>query len=267
VEVGLHHRRRQAASGGDAAHVVKVPLWWHLGSHTQYHDGNKQPKYRGWIHGTGALAAFLLLAWMLAADTPFPLLGMVACKGIVYGASAAFHLVCWPSHYSERLALITDVSLVPLAILGGILPFSVAGGLGVANDCALGAAVLALNVLLVAFQFRRGHLHVPGDSTPRSLVCVAYYAYNEVVAGRALGFESLGWRLTPLLYCSAFACAAGVDKYRESCSEPLIFPHHRRGIWSLHEDFHGLLAIADVFSGWLGWATIMRGEAVLDAPA
>jgi hypothetical protein len=84
---------------------------------------------------------------------------MVACKAVVYAASASFHLVCWPTGFHERMALIADVGLVPLAILGGILPFSDAGGLGVTTDCMLGAAVLALNVLLVAIQFRRGYKH------------------------------------------------------------------------------------------------------------
>ena len=257
-------RRRQADGAIDAqddrASSRSTPVkWWHLGSYSQYHDGNAQPLLRGWIHGCGALASIPLITWMLVHGTPSSLVGAVACKAFVYAASAAFHLVCWPSHFAERVALIIDVSLVPLAILGGVLPFSVAGGLGVAHDIALGAAVLALNVLLVAIQFRRGHLHVPGDSTPRSLVCVAYYVYNEYVAGRSLGFGSPHWQVTPLLYCSAFACAAGVDKYRENCEEPIVLPHHRRGVWSLHEDFHGLLAIADVFSVWLGWVVVMRG--------
>ena len=61
------------------------------------------------------------------------------------------------------------------------------------------------------------------------------------------------------LYCSAFACAAAVDKHRERRVEPVVLPHHRRGFWSVHEDFHGLLAMADIYSCWLGWRIAMAG--------
>ena len=48
---------------------------------------------------------------------------------------------------------------------------------------------------------------MPGDSTPRSLVCFGYYLYNEYVAGVALGVDLLGinlWLTTQndqLIYC------------------------------------------------------------------
>ena len=177
----------------------------------------------------------------------------LATKMAVYAASAAYHLVCWNEPHLERRALIVDVSLVPLAILGGVLPFSELGGLGIAKDCALGAFVLALNVLFVAVQFRHGPKYQPLDSTPRSIVCILYFVYNEVVAGLALGFDTVRWKLTPFFYLSAFLCAAGVDKHRESLREPLVFPHHRKGLWSLHEDFHFLLLVADLYSCRLGW--------------
>ena len=259
-------RRRSAGSSADSGCATcalpeqcDTPLrWWHLGARSKYHDGNEQPICRGWIHGIGTLAAAFLMFSMVMVGVPGALVWMVACKGVVYAASASFHLVCWPTGFHERMALIADVSLVPLAILGGILPISDAGGLGVTTDCMLGAAVLALNVLLVAIQFRRGYKHLPGNSMPRSLVCVAYYVYIEIVAGRALGFDSSLWWLTPFLYGSAFLCAAGVDHFRERCTEPLVFAHHRRGVWTLHEDFHALLLISDVFSGWLGWGVVVR---------
>ena len=185
------------------------------------------------------------------------LVGMLSGKAIVYTGSAAFHLVCWSAPQAERWALIADVSLVPIAILGGILPFSSVGGLGPNGDLKLGAAVWLLNCALVGFQFRRGHRHTPGGSEPRSIVCILYYLYNEVVAGRAIGFTNPLWQLTPVLYVSAFLCAGAVDKHREACEEPLVFLHHRKGFWSLHEDFHLILLIADVFACWLGWNHVL----------
>ena len=58
---------------------------------------------------------------MLASGEPGALVGAVASKALVYATSAAFHLVCWPTHAAERRALIVDVSLVPIAIWGGVL--------------------------------------------------------------------------------------------------------------------------------------------------
>lgn len=217
-----------------------------------YHDGNPKPAFRGFVHLWGSSLAVPLIAYLLFAAAPLPLVLCVAGKAIVYAASAAFHRGAWHSALDERWAMVVDVALVPLAICAGVMPFSEAGGLGVANDLALGAAVLTLNVALVALQFRNGLSHAPGDASARSLVCVAYYLYNELVAGRAADHHPL-WRVTWLLYVPAFACAAGVDEFRERGAEPLVLPHHRKGRWSLHEDFHAALLLADVYSGWLGW--------------
>ena len=251
------HRRRKRDGDVEPRGIAQRPTlpWWMLGAQTTYLDGNEQPLWRGWIHAMGAVMMWaVLLAWQLQTSAPCSALMLcLAFKSVVYAASAAFHLVCWQSPAAERAALIVDVSLVPVAVLGSVMPFSDAGALGVTSDLALGAAILAVNIVLVAIQFRRGHRHPPGDSTPRSLVCVSYYMYNEIICGRAIGFDTLGWMMTPVLYGTAFACAAGVDKFRESCKEPMLLPHHRKGRWSLHEDFHFMLALADAFSFWLGY--------------
>ena len=245
--------------------IMAAKPWWQLGAHKFYHDGNVQPSCRGWFHGICAIASVpVLVSWILL-PVPYALVGMLAAKAVVYAASAAFHLVCWRLAKTERKALIVDVSLVPLAIFGGVLPFSELGGLGLAYDCALGVAVVALNIALVAVQFRRGADRSPGDSTPRSLVCFMYYVYNEFAAGRALGFHNPLWQMTPVFYISAFLCAAGVDQFRMTCREPMVFPHHRKGRWSLHEDFHALLLIGDAFSCTLGWVLAFNPAAVLVA--
>ena len=43
--------------------------WWQLGAHSSYHDGNRRPACRGWIHGVLSLGALPLLAWTMAAST------------------------------------------------------------------------------------------------------------------------------------------------------------------------------------------------------
>jgi len=109
-------------------------------------------------------------------------------KGLLYGASALFHLVPWRTRRGERTAMTVDVALVPLGIFGGIVPFSAAGALGAPigaaaafwRDVALGGGVLGLNVALVAWQMPRSARAPPGDATARSLVCLLYYIYNQV---------------------------------------------------------------------------------------
>ena len=238
--------------------------WWRLGVHKKYHDGNISPACRGWIHALSAAMALPLLGWWTAEPAvPRSLVAMLVLKVLVYAASAAFHLVAWKLPQQERRALIVDVSLIPLGILGGVLPFSDEGGLGFATDFALGAALTLLNVVFVAFQFRHGPSFQPGDSGPRSLVLVGYWLYNEVVAGRVLGFDNWLWQLTPVLYLTAFACANGVDAHRAKVAEPVVLPHHRKGVWSLHEDFHLMLLIADAFCAWIAWQLAFSPQNVL----
>ena len=53
------------------------------------------------------------------------------------------------------------------------------------------------------------------------------------------------WVAQVTTYVLGFSCGKVVDDFR--MHEPLCFPHHRRGYWTLHEDFHTLVLLADLF--------------------
>jgi hypothetical protein len=61
-------------------------------------------------------------------------------------------------------------------------------------------------------------------------------------------WHTLLWYGTPVFYVSAFVCGGLVDEFR--MNECVCFPHHHwlRGKWTLHEDFHFLLLIADLLA-------------------
>lgn len=237
-----------------------------FGLRRTYRDSYPRPLFRGWIHGAVTTACLIAVLWGIAAPVPLAFAYMFAAKGVSYGASAVFHLMPWTCARHERWAMTVDVVMVPVGILGGIIPFSAAAGLlddeaFLWRELLLGVAVVAVVCSLVFIQMPRDFLAPPGNGAPRSLVCVLYYIYCEIVAGLAIGFASPLWLFTPPMYCSAFMCAAGVDWYRDKQKEPVCLPHHRKGVWSLHEDFHFLLLAADLLVVYIAWGLLDVGEA------
>jgi hypothetical protein len=76
---------------------------------------------------------------------------------------------------------------------------------------------------------------------------------TEAVDGRAVGFASPLWLATTALYLAGFGCAGGVEDHRARGTEPVLercrwAPHHRAGVWSLHEDFHLLMCLGDALN-------------------
>jgi hypothetical protein len=55
------------------------------------------------------------------------------------------------------------------------------------------------------------------------------------------------WVAQVVTYLVGFSCGKVVDDFR--MIEPICFPHHRwfKGYWTLHEDFHSFVLLADVF--------------------
>ena len=126
--------------------------------------------------------------------------------------------------------------------------------------------LLLLFLLSILFSgYFKFKTKVPGRADLRSAVVVVYYVCSELAAySLATGFNTpfleplkhpttatwpeLFWYATPVFYVSAFACGAMVDEFR--MKECVCFPHHAwfREKWTLHEDFHFLLLLADAFA-------------------
>jgi hypothetical protein len=137
-------------------------------------------------------------------------------------------------------------------------------------ELTLLATVLALNAVAVLWQFRGA---VPGSGDPRSIILMAYYAYSEFIGyeavhgDRTAAFSSLAcesggdrleppswlgnpsalWRCALPAYVVAFGFGKVVDDFRMTEPVSRWLPHHAEGLWSLHEDFHVLLTVADLF--------------------
>ena len=229
---------------------------------------------RGWLHGFITLALVIYLVISLGSPTTFVLgtrlqqFGFIIAKLCSYGASAYYHLVDFQSIMWLRWANIIDVAMVPMAAVAIMSCMSEGSfiGYGSMRDrwlCELGVAALAmaLNCFGVWLQFRTP---VPGSADFRSVVTVIYYLYCEAVAYRvAVGFDrgffaaviapasvSIAariWYATIPAYCTAFGFGKVVDDFRmEEC---VCLPHHKFkslvGKWTLHEDFHVLVLVAD----------------------
>ena len=129
------------------------------------------------------------------------------------------------------------------------------------------SAVLLANAVAVHLQFAS---KIPGGSELRNIVLVVYYIWSELcIYSLCVGWElspfalvydprsvpvaARLWYCTVVFYLASFACAKVVDDFR--MKECAIFPWHWwprvRGRWTLHEEFHVLLLVADfcVLSG------------------
>lgn len=125
-----------------------------------------------------------------------------------------------------------------------------------------------VNAVAVALHFNaseRVQQYVPPNCTAdiRHGILFFYFSYVVFVSWKALGFAPL-WFLQTCLYLVSFAAAKTVDDYGKTLTEPVCLWHHHRGVWSLHEDFHTLLASADIVSAvaafhyfdspaWVSW--------------
>ena len=255
--------------------------------HTCYRDSKPRPLLRGWLHGIVSLllvvALFVSLAYpaSLLLETRLQQVGLIVGKLCSYGASAYYHLVDFQSPKWLRWANIIDLVMVPMAIFAIIscgaqqpascfsliLPPETTGVMLWLCELGLAAFIMMLNGFGVFCQFST---EMPGSADLRSAVVFLYYIYSEVVLYR-LSVASSGlnfldaitkseqtplaarlWCATVPLYCTAFGCAKVVDDLR--MKECVFFSHHYwkhiRGKWTLHEEFHLLLLLADICAVW-----------------
>jgi predicted membrane channel-forming protein YqfA (hemolysin III family) len=191
-------------------------------------------------------------------------MGFIVGKLLSCGASAAYHLVDCRSKKVLRWLNIIDLLMVPPAVYA-LISGSSAGSMWGSDRCEkwmnnlyLILGVCGLNAFGVWLEFRT---EVPGDAAVRSVVVILYFVWGEIVCyGLAVGSTPFGeaisspgtlgttarlWAAQVVTYLIGFSCGKVVDDFR--MHEPLCFPHHRKGYWTLHEDFHVFVLIADLF--------------------
>lgn len=208
---------------------------------------------RGVLHGSLSLALAIAIA-LAAKQHPVLALALLG-KLCNYGSSAFFHLYPFHTIAGETLAYTMDIAAVPLSVVGMSLPFLAYSPFSWAANVLVAALVILVNVVCVAKQTRgQIGLKPPPDAwsdAPRSVVVGLYTIYVLGLAGVATGF-SAPWQL----HCLSALCVAylidGVNKEHENEPTSSWALHHRSAVWSLHEDMHLMLAVAD--AAWLAMA-------------
>ena len=206
----------------------------------------------------GIMACALIESWTLAVAFLF--------KFMTYAASATFHLYPFRSVTGVTSAFIVDLLCIPCSIIGGVVAFvpETGGAVTARREAGVAAAVLVLNVLAVLYQTQgQVGLKTREDRTeaPRSLVTGAYSVWAFIFVGLRTGFDAL-WSLFLGLTLVAVILSMPVTQAHEQ--EPTLiitslWPRravwrpawHVASVWSLHEDFHLVLAIVDVIWLWM----------------
>jgi hypothetical protein len=100
------------------------------------------------------------------------------------------------------------------------------------------AVAVGLLVVMCANAAAVRHQLATQDNVPRCAVLLAYFAGVSVYCGWAAAFCRL-WCAATACYVAAFCVSPPVHHGFAAA------PWHRRGRNGWHEDFHGLLAVAD----------------------
>ena len=224
------------------------------------------------MHGLITVVLVLFLIAGVASPTVGTVLGtreeqigFIVGKLLSCFASATYHLVDFRSAKLLRWANILDLLMVPVAVYALVSGASTGSIWGDGrhekwmNNFYLILGVFVANAFGVWLEFRTDTL---GDAAVRSAVVVLYFIWGEFVCyGLAVGSTPFGeaisspdtvgttsrlWVAQVITYLVGFACGKVVDDFR--MREPVCFPHHCKGVWTLHEDFHMFVLLADLFS-------------------
>ena len=231
----------------------------------RYADGKPRPLFRGVIHVVQSVVIVgCLVAGTAAQSWTFAL--ALVFKLLTYAASATFHIYPFSSVAGVTNAFIADLLCVPCTAIGAVTAFvPEADGAIIAREAGIAVTTLALNALAVLYQ-TRGQIglqtRVDRTDAPRSVITGAYSIWAFTFVGLSSGFDEL-WGAMVGLTVAAVLLSTPVTKAHEE--EPtLTWPArpvwHVKGVWSLHEDFHLILAGADVV--WL--LMVLRRRALYD---
>jgi hypothetical protein len=163
------------------------------------------------------------------------------------------HIYPFKTKRSVTIALMVDLVCIGITMGLSLMPFVAPSNHYLVLTYT--AIMTAVQVLCVTHQFR-GHegLDTPSTSSdvPRSLFLLVGFIIGAATMGEATAYSGLWWVCTAT-YILAFTVSAPVTA--SHMVEPFYpaIPWHVKGFWSLHEDFHLLLLLADTASLVLAW--------------
>lgn len=238
--------------------------------HQTYQNGAERPLLRGALHGT--VAALLVPAILLTfcatyvGVLPSPCYWFVIfllAKFASYGSSAYYHLRPFNSEGAENVALKADMTAVSVAIWGPSAPFFVGTSEWVACFC-IACAVTAANYAtsneqVNAHQASGCASDVAALRKIRAVLLLLFFAWTVFVIGWHYGFAGLWWSGVGL-YLLSFALSPFAHQLYPDA------PWHVRGRNGWHEDFHLVLALADVDFGVMGYQFAVGSVADMHPP-
>ncbi|GMH74752.1 hypothetical protein TrLO_g3373 [Triparma laevis f. longispina] len=226
-----------------------------------YIDGKPKPYFRGYVHGIGTIVfGFLTVCSTLYTGknfgtTPTLLTNywwgftlLLFGKFISYAASAWLHLYPFQSKKWVTEALKTDLVCIVLSVGFTSLAFFPAWSEESLLGFGITLAFMFLNLACVQWTFT-GHigLETPKNRSevPRNICLVLQFVDIAYKIGKSTDFSRM-WFCTMCTYITAFVFAGPVTASHEK--EPIVgmFFWHKLQRNSLHEDFHNVLAIADI---------------------
>ena len=215
------------------------------GRRRHYVDGKPRPLFRGVLHGL--LSVALAIAAVLSTSIwNLPAFSLAfAGKFVTYAASATFHLYPFSSVSAVTKAFVADLICVPFSACAAVVPFLQAAD--VAREALFAGTVLLFNAVAVLWQTHNQiGLKTRDDRSdaPRCVATAIYIIWVFTYTGIVVDFNAL-WGAT--LGFSLVAAALSTPVTKAHAIEPIVYwvPWHARGVWSLHEDFHLVLALSD----------------------
>lgn len=226
---------------------------WELPQHRSMQDGSDRPLLRGILHLTVAVllvpaiaaCSSAILAGALPGRWWLFVLFMVG-KLSSYASSATYHVYPHSSTQDENQWLKADLTAVSLAMWGPSAPFF--------TDAFAWNIVFLIGSVTTAVNFGISNTQVDaaasssdndailGLKRARSVLLLTFFAWTVGIIGWHYGYTAL-WFTGVGLFLAAFAISPSVNK-----SFPTA-PWHQLGINGWHEDFHVLLALADLALG------------------
>lgn len=171
---------------------------------------------------------------------------LLFAKSLSYFASALLHLFPFKSVKGVTEALKFDLIAIAASIGFTALPFA-SNYQEVMRTVAITTLFIGGQLVCVEWQFW-GHMGLdtpPNRSElPRNVLLVLQFLDTSAKIGEAMAYSTL-WKAGIFTYAVAFCLAAPVTARHKE--EPFFkqLPWHKKGVFSMHEDFHNVLLIAD----------------------
>ena len=215
-----------------------------------YIDNKPKPKYRGILHGIMSYVIIALLIYSFYTNKPIQINIFLYGKFSLYFASAIYHLYPFKSSTYLKFFHSIDLIVIPLAAHSGITMFA-NNGMGFFTELYIVFGILFTNIILILIKNTYNNTKYI-ISIVRHGIIAMYSGYVLYISGKSVKYNYLWWSMV-FTYIGSFYCAGLVDKC-DLCNppiQPIYFYHHKQNVWSIHEDMHLLIFIADIIQAIL----------------